>query len=194
MTFTSFALLGHCVRKVRNVNEVTFWLSLAGSRERKTERERASKLNKQSSLGFMKSKEMEFLISVILLFVGIAVLVIIHVCIAGRAVRGGNQGDNMGQRSGNGTKRMSTGDLERLPCFDYKAAEKGSGSVDCAVCLENFKMGDKCRLLPNCRHSFHVQCIDSWLLKTPICPICRTWVNPPKIDVILREESRVELT
>ncbi|KAE8124192.1 hypothetical protein FH972_019098 [Carpinus fangiana] len=142
----------------------------------------------------MKSKEMELVVSVVLLFVGIVVLVIIHICIAGRAFRGGNhqiQGNNMVQRGSNGTKRMSTGDLERLPCFDYKAAEKGSSSVDCAVCLDNFKMGDKCRLLPNCRHSFHVQCIDSWLLKTPICPICRTIVNPPKIDVILREETSI---
>lgn len=139
----------------------------------------------------MKSNEMEFIVSVVLLFVGIAVLVIIHACIAGRDFWRGNQGNNMGQRSSNGMGRMSTGDLERLPCFDYdyKAAEKGSSSVDCAVCLENFKMGDKCRLLPNCRHSFHVQCIDSWLLKTPICPICRTCVIPPNIDVILREES-----
>jgi hypothetical protein len=167
-------------------------LALLG--QEKQEREVAT------TLPIMKSKEMELIVSVVLLFVGIAVLVIIHVCIIGRAFRRGNhqiQGNNnMVQRGSNGTKRMSTVDLERLPCFDYKAAEKGSSSVDCAVCLDNFKMGDKCRLLPNCGHSFHVQCIDSWLLQTPICPICRTIANPPKIDVILREETSVgdELT
>ncbi|OVA07607.1 zinc finger protein [Macleaya cordata] len=69
---------------------------------------------------------------------------------------------------------MSHDELEKLPCFEFKALEKGTSPVDCAVCLENFKMGEKCRLLPICKHSFHAQCVDSWLLKTPICPICRT--------------------
>ncbi|XP_040986531.1 RING-H2 finger protein ATL40-like [Juglans microcarpa x Juglans regia] len=127
---------------------------------------------------------MEIFISVMLLFGGIVVLIVIHVCIAGRVRRrGNNQGDHDHNHTmvtiGNDKKTMSNDDLKRLPCFEYKVAEKGNtSSVDCAVCLENFKMGDQCRLLPNCRHSFHVQCIDSWVLKTPVCPICRTCANP----------------
>ncbi|XP_065623773.1 E3 ubiquitin-protein ligase ATL9 [Quercus suber] len=107
--------------------------------------------------------------------------------------RGSNQhGDIMVQRSRKfRAKMISNEDLKKLPCFDYEAAEKGTSCVDCAVCLENFKMGEKCRLLPNCRHSFHVQCIDSWLLKTPICPICRTCIIPLKVEVIISEESSV---
>ncbi|KAL5544226.1 hypothetical protein UlMin_008010 [Ulmus minor] len=134
---------------------------------------------------------MEILISVILLFVGIVVLVVIHICIVGRAFGRGNQGVEMVQRSGIGIKRMSKEDLKMIPCFDYLAGEKGNSPVDCAVCLENFRNGDKCRLLPSCRHSFHVQCIDSWLLKTPICPICRSCAKPPKIGVVLGEETSI---
>ena len=128
---------------------------------------------------------MEIVISVILLFVGIAVLVVIHICIIGRAFRGGNQGLGIAQR-GNiiGNKIISSEDLKMIPCFDYMAGDKGTSPVDCAVCLENFKNGDKCRLLPSCRHSFHSQCIDSWLLKTPICPICRTSAKVPKNGVV----------
>ncbi|KAF7134658.1 hypothetical protein RHSIM_Rhsim08G0055800 [Rhododendron simsii] len=73
-----------------------------------------------------------------------------------------------------GSRSMSQSDIENLPCFDFKARVEGSSPVDCAVCLENFKVGDKCRLLPLCKHSFHAQCVDLWLLKTPICPVCRT--------------------
>lgn len=138
---------------------------------------------------------MELVTSVILLLVGLAVLVVIHVCIVRRSFiwRGSNQhGDIMVQRSRKfGAKMISNEDLKKLPCFDYEAAEKGTSCVDCAVCLENFKMGEKCRLLPNCRHSFHVHCIDSWLLKTPICPICRTCIIPLKVEVIISEESSV---
>ncbi|KAM1080804.1 hypothetical protein EV1_015329 [Malus domestica] len=148
---------------------------------------------------------MEILISVILLFVGVAVLVVIHVCIIGRAFnRGNDQGVNRVQRNSIvAIKKMSNEELNMLPCFDYTAEEKGTTTnhpVDCAVCLESFKGGEKCRLLPNCRHSFHAQCIDSWLLKTPVCPVCRTCARTPKIDVSLGGASgvsgdyRVEMT
>ncbi|CAJ2642473.1 RING-H2 finger protein ATL3-like [Trifolium pratense] len=135
---------------------------------------------------------MEIVISLIILFVGIGILVSIHFCIVGRAFRrdSNSGGDIQGQSSStrSTSKGMFGGDLKNLPCFDYvEPIEKGYNNlVDCAVCLESFKVGDACRLLPKCRHSFHVQCIDLWIMKTPFCPICRTWVYS---RVIMREES-----
>ena len=134
---------------------------------------------------------MEIVFSVILFFVGVVVFVVIHICIAEWAFRGRYEDDSMVQISSNGTKKMSSEDLKMLPSFDYKAAEKGSSPVDCVVCLENFRKGDKCKLLPNCKHSFHSQCIDSWLLKTPICPIYRTSSDPSKVGMIFGEERGV---
>ncbi|XP_059642225.1 RING-H2 finger protein ATL74-like [Cornus florida] len=127
---------------------------------------------------------MAIVISVILLFVGIGVLVLIHVCIVGSALRSGFGNNTRAERGSFGSTSMSQEDLEKLPCFDFKPKEKGSSSpVDCcAVCLDNFKIGDKCRLLPTCNHSFHAQCVDSWLLMTPICPICRASADSWKGD------------
>ncbi|RVX08753.1 putative RING-H2 finger protein ATL49 [Vitis vinifera] len=133
---------------------------------------------------------MAIVISLILLFLGIGVLVIIHVCIVGRAFRGGFGNGRMVERGNPRSTSMSLDDLDKLPCFHFQAKEKGSSSpVDCAVCLDNFKMGDKCRLLPLCNHSFHAQCVDSWLLKTPICPICRTSADFRKGSLVSGEES-----
>lgn len=142
---------------------------------------------------------MEIVISLVILFVGIAILVVLHVCIVGRAFRGNN--NNHGhdeEHSMSGMKRMfggdNIGDLKKLPCFEYsEGAERG----ECAICLENFKVGDVCRLLPNCGHTFHAVCIDSWILQTPFCPICRTrvWLHSQVVidssALSLREEQSV---
>ncbi|XP_021649041.2 RING-H2 finger protein ATL74-like [Hevea brasiliensis] len=114
---------------------------------------------------------MAIIISVILLFVVIGLLVLVHACIVRRTSR-----NNFATERGSPDRRisMSRDDLEKLPSYDFIAKSKGSSPVDCAVCLENFKVGEKCWLLPICKHSFHAYCVDEWLMKTPICPICRT--------------------
>lgn len=42
----------------------------------------------------------------------------------------------------------------------------------CAICLEQFQIGDTVRTIP-CFHTFHTSCIDPWLQKKAICPICK---------------------
>ncbi|KAK3005153.1 hypothetical protein RJ639_017159 [Escallonia herrerae] len=137
---------------------------------------------------------MEIFICVMLLFVGIAVLTMIHVCMAGRASRNTTVDiQTVDIRRSSRSASMCSDELKKLPCFDYKVEEKGPGSSNwesCAVCLESFKVGEKCRLLPICEHSFHVHCIDSWLLKTGACAICRTGALQSGIS----SEVGVELT
>lgn len=42
----------------------------------------------------------------------------------------------------------------------------------CRVCLREYKLGELVRKLPNCKHKFHADCIDNWLLHShPTCPI-----------------------
>lgn len=120
---------------------------------------------------------MAIVISVILLFLGIGVLVLIHVWIVGRTLRSEASDRNAAavERESMASSSMSRDDIEKkLPRFDFAAkATGGSPAADCAVCLDKFKAGERCRLLPSCNHSFHAECVDLWLLRTPICPICR---------------------
>ncbi|CAK9142759.1 unnamed protein product [Ilex paraguariensis] len=44
----------------------------------------------------------------------------------------------------------------------------------CSICLVDYKDTEVLRLLPDCDHFFHHECIDSWLRLHPTCPICRT--------------------
>ncbi|KAK4712559.1 hypothetical protein R3W88_007072 [Solanum pinnatisectum] len=113
-------------------------------------------------------------ISVLSLFVLVGVLVLIHICVVLREFNRRTDSINMAER-GSTSMSMSKEDIEKLPCFVFQAKEKGTSTpVDCVICLDNFKMGDKCRMLPQCNHSFHAECIDLWLLKSLYCPICRT--------------------
>lgn len=46
-------------------------------------------------------------------------------------------------------------------------------SCRCIVCLADYHHEDTLRILPNCGHSFHVNCIDIWFQQHSTCPICR---------------------
>lgn len=67
--------------------------------------------------------------------------------------------------------------IESLPVFEYKA-QSFKDTLDCAVCLSEFEESEKGRLLPNCKHRFHVDCIDMWFHSHSTCPICRTGAQP----------------
>ncbi|KAL5130949.1 E3 ubiquitin-protein ligase ATL41 [Glycine soja] len=54
----------------------------------------------------------------------------------------------------------------------------GATVVECAVCLSALEGEEKAKLLPNCNHFFHVDCIDKWLGSHSTCPICRAEVKP----------------
>jgi len=55
-----------------------------------------------------------------------------------------------------------------------------SSASSCAICLGCFGEEDGIRILPNCRHYFHISCIDRWLLPCTVnnssCPLCRATI------------------
>lgn len=73
--------------------------------------------------------------------------------------------------------------IASLPKFLFKqssaaAAADRASSVECAVCLSMLEDGEMARSLPNCKHTFHADCIDQWLESNSTCPICRTGAEP----------------
>ncbi|XP_071905395.1 NEP1-interacting protein 1-like isoform X2 [Coffea arabica] len=76
----------------------------------------------------------------------------------------------------NSIRGLSHEAINDLPTCNLHSIETTNPSCHetiCAICLTDFKNGDCARMLPNCGHSFHVNCIDEWLNRNGTCPVCR---------------------
>nr|CCA20611.1 conserved hypothetical protein [Albugo laibachii Nc14] len=64
--------------------------------------------------------------------------------------------------------------VERLTKFRGGPVNNNS----CSICCEEYQTGDILRLLQVCKHEFHLECLDRWILTTlntersPTCPLC----------------------
>ncbi|RID67495.1 hypothetical protein BRARA_D02573 [Brassica rapa] len=68
--------------------------------------------------------------------------------------------------------------IASLPTFVVGVNGGDVSATECAVCLSLLEEKDTARMLPNCKHVFHVTCIDTWLTTCSTCPVCRTEVEP----------------
>ncbi|KAJ0976557.1 hypothetical protein J5N97_012031 [Dioscorea zingiberensis] len=57
------------------------------------------------------------------------------------------------------------------------------GVSECAICLSDFMSGERLRVLPKCKHGFHVKCIDRWLMASSSCPTCRQCLFPSPLKL-----------
>ncbi|XVE98865.1 hypothetical protein REPUB_Repub03eG0145600 [Reevesia pubescens] len=77
--------------------------------------------------------------------------------------------------------------VESLPLFRFSSLGGQKDGLECAVCLTRFEPNELLRLLPKCKHAFHVECVDTWLDAHSSCPLCRYRVDPE--DILLIEED-----
>ncbi|XP_068327991.1 RING-H2 finger protein ATL43-like [Pyrus communis] len=77
--------------------------------------------------------------------------------------------------------------VESLPVFRFGSLRGHKDGLECAVCLTRFDQTEVLRLLPKCKHAFHVECVDTWLDAHSTCPLCRYRVDPE--DVLLVDDA-----
>ena len=61
----------------------------------------------------------------------------------------------------------------------------------CAICLSEFKHNEIVSPLHcDIKHVFHTECIKAWLLRNPICPLCKAEIDPIKLKDFNRNAVR----
>ncbi|KAF5739577.1 putative ring finger protein [Tripterygium wilfordii] len=79
--------------------------------------------------------------------------------------------------------------IESLPLFRFGSLRGQKDGLECSVCLARFEPTELLRLLPKCKHAFHVECVDTWLEAHSTCPLCRYRVDPE--DIFLIDDGKI---
>ncbi|PKU86378.1 RING-H2 finger protein ATL68 [Dendrobium catenatum] len=69
--------------------------------------------------------------------------------------------------------------ISSYPKFSFSV--NGGGEGLCSICLNEYNEGEMLRSMPECRHCFHILCIDSWLQRHGTCPVCRSSPAPARL-------------
>ncbi|CAL5204600.1 unnamed protein product [Lathyrus oleraceus] len=105
--------------------------------------------------------------------------------------------ENGGASYFNGGRKNSGIDrsvVESLPIFRFGSLTGQKDGLDCAVCLCKFESSQVLRLLPKCKHAFHVECVDTWLDAHSTCPLCRSRVDPEDVLLVVEDSSSSSTT
>lgn len=60
--------------------------------------------------------------------------------------------------------------IQHLPKRKHDC-ETTKNARECVICMMDFISGDTVRYLP-CMHTYHLECIDDWLMRSFTCPSC----------------------
>lgn len=83
-----------------------------------------------------------------------------------------------------GNRGLNTDEINVLPTSKFTEKTQSASSLsdcgtasdetvnECRICLSQFESNDTLRTLP-CLHRFHRDCIDNWIQRNAVCPVCR---------------------
>lgn len=63
-------------------------------------------------------------------------------------------------------------DLVEQQCASHAFSAPSTIGISCPICLADYLVDERIRTLP-CAHSYHAECIDTWLGSCNNCPLCR---------------------
>ncbi|KAF3439951.1 hypothetical protein FNV43_RR18229 [Rhamnella rubrinervis] len=76
--------------------------------------------------------------------------------------------------------------INSYPKFPF-SKDLESRESTCSICLCEYKDSEMLRMMPECRHYFHLCCVDAWLKLNGSCPVCRNSPLPTPLSTPLQE-------
>lgn len=88
------------------------------------------------------------------------------------AAAGGGGGGGAGGSGSGGTAGglLTSAEIAALPKCKIESKED-AGEI-CVICQDDFELGETEAKRLHCKHLFHAKCIDAWLERSCLCPIC----------------------
>jgi hypothetical protein len=59
--------------------------------------------------------------------------------------------------------------------ISLKSKSSNYSNINCSICLTNINDNNTKTL--ECKHTFHINCIDIWIDNKNSCPLCRAIIN-----------------
>ena len=75
------------------------------------------------------------------------------------------------EKVGSVSKGLSKKQIKKIPKIIYNKNKFKGDDNKCVVCQYEFKNGENVTKL-SCGHLFHSECVDTWLSKNKVCPMC----------------------
>ncbi|KAB5569334.1 hypothetical protein DKX38_003127 [Salix brachista] len=82
--------------------------------------------------------------------------------------------------SGVGLDESTIESFDKLVLGESKRLPGPNGST-CAICLSEYNTKETLRIIPECKHCFHADCVDEWLRMNETCPVCRKSPSPAHV-------------
>ena len=79
--------------------------------------------------------------------------------------------------------------IDAMETITAKGDENDGTCASCSVCLSDIEGGENMKRL-SCGHCYHSPCIDTWLLRSRICPTCRHDSTKPPTAAASTEAGR----
>ncbi|XP_052199895.1 E3 ubiquitin-protein ligase ATL42-like [Diospyros lotus] len=168
---------------------------------------RRSSLQQDAATNFQPSVAVAIAILAVIFSLTCLLLAYARFCHRASSVHDNEQSLDRGIRLGSRFSGVDKTVIESLPFFRFSSLRGSREGLECAVCLSRFEDVEVLRLLPKCKHAFHINCIDLWLERHSSCPLCRHKISADDLASLayssslrflsshteLREDSNIEL-
>ena len=101
----------------------------------------------------------------------------------GFAAEHANGGENLAEAP------LTQQQIDAMEIITAKGDENNGSCASCSVCLSDIEGGENMKRL-SCGHCYHSPCINTWLLRSCICPTCRHDSTKPPMAAASTEAQR----